>query len=197
VRRGLLVVLSGPCGVGKDSVLRRVFALDPRLVYSVSYTTRPPRPGEVDGVDYSFVSEAEMDRLIAAGEMLEWAHVHGHRSGTGRSRIEAALAAGRDIVLNVDVQGGAAIRERVEGAFLIFLVPPSVEELDRRRRGRGTESAADLAVRAADAAGEMALASSYDAVVVNDDLDRAAAEVLRLIDARRAELAASEAPEAG
>jgi guanylate kinase len=197
VRRGLLVVLSGPSGVGKDSVLRRVFALDPRLVYSVSYTTRPPRPGEVEGVDYSFVSEAEMDRLIAAGEMLEWAHVHGHRSGTGRSRIEAALAAGRDIVLNVDVQGGAAIRERVEGAFLIFLVPPSVEELDRRRRGRGTESAADLAVRAADAAGEMALASSYDAVVVNDDLDRAAAEVLRLIDARRAELAASEAPEAG
>jgi guanylate kinase len=184
-RRGLLVVVSGPSGVGKDSILDLVFQRDPSLAYSVSYTTRPPRAGEVDGVDYSFVSEAEFDRLVAEGELLEWAHVHNHRYGTGRGRIEAALAAGKDIVLNVDVQGGAAVRQQMPDALLVFIAPPSLEELDRRRRDRGTDSAADLAVRAADAAVEMGFANRYDAVVVNDDLERAAGEVTRLIQERR------------
>jgi guanylate kinase len=184
-RRGILAVVSGPSGVGKDSVLARVFARDPGLAYSVSYTTRPPRPGEVDGVDYSFVGEPEFDRLVAEDELLEWAHVHNHRYGTGRARVETALAEGRDIALNVDVQGGAAIRERVPGALLIFLAPPSLDELERRRTGRGTDSPDDLARRAADAEVEMGFANRYDAVVVNDDLERAADEVLRLIAARR------------
>jgi guanylate kinase len=184
-RRGLLVVLSGPSGVGKDTVLQRVFELDPSIGYSVSYTTRAPRPGERDGVDYTFISEPEFDHMIDKAELLEWAHVHNHRYGTGWRRVEQARAAGRDIALNIDVQGGMSIRERVPDALLVFLQPPSPDELARRRAGRGTEDATDLARRAADAEIEMGYADRYDAVVVNDNADRAAAEVLQLIQQRR------------
>ena len=184
-RRGLLTVVSGPSGVGKDTVLHRLFALDPSLSYSVSYTTRQPRPGEVDGRDYSFVDDAEFDRMIAAGDLLEWEPVHTHRSGTGRSRVEAALDDGRDIVLNIDVKGGVEIRRLVPGSLLVFLAPPSLEELDRRRRSRGTEDAAELEKRASDAEIEMGYSDQYDAVVVNDDVDRAAKEILDLIEERR------------
>ena len=183
--RGQLIVVSGPSGVGKDSVLARLFEIDPSLTYSVSYTTRAPRPGEVDGVDYSFVSDAEFDRLVADGALLEWANVHGHRYGTSRARVEEALAAGRDVVLNVDVQGGAAIRELVPGALLVFLQPPDMEELARRRVARGTEDAADLERRASDADIEMGYSHRYDVAVVNDDIDRAASEILEVIKRRR------------
>jgi guanylate kinase len=185
MRRGLLVVVSGPSGVGKDSVLQRVFDLDPSLSYSVSYTTRKPRAGEVDGVAYSFVSDEEFDRLVAEDELLEWAKVHSHRSGTGRRRIEEALEAGRDIVLNIDVQGGMAVRDLMPDALLIFLAPPGVEELRRRLASRATEDPAEIARRQADAEIEMGYSDRYDAVVVNDDLDRAAREVLDLIESRR------------
>ncbi|MDP9325112.1 MAG: guanylate kinase [Candidatus Dormibacteraeota bacterium] len=184
-RRGLLVVLSGPSGVGKDSVLKRVFKLDPTLRYSVSYTTRQPRPGEVDGVDYSFVSDDQFDRLVEGGELLEWANVHGHRSGTGKARVEAALESGQDIALNIDVQGGEQIHSLMPGAMRIFLAPPSIEELGRRRAERGTEDAADLARRASDAEMEMGYSDRYDVVVVNDDIDRAASQVLDVINRRR------------
>jgi guanylate kinase len=183
--RGLLVVVSGPSGVGKDSVLRRVFQLDPGLTYSVSYTTRAPRPGEVADVDYSFVSEDEFDRLVEAGAFLEWANVHSHRSGTGRQRIDDALDAGRDIVLNIDVQGGESVRRLMPEALTIFLAPPSIEELARRRAGRGTEDASELARRESDAEIEMGYSHRYDAVVVNEDIDRAAREILELINRRR------------
>lgn len=182
---GLLLVLSGPSGVGKDSVLRRVFELDPGLAYSVSYTTRKPRPGEKDGVDYNFVDDGEFDRLVKDGEMLEWAEVHGHRSGTGRRQVEGALAAGRDIALNIDVQGGESIRELMPGALRIFLAPPSMEELARRRAARATEDASELQRRASDAEIEMQYSDRYDVVVVNDDLDRAASEILDVINRRR------------
>ena len=184
-RRGLLVVVSGPSGVGKDTVLHRLFQLDKSLTYSVSYTTRPARPHEVDGVDYSFVSDAAFDRMAREGELLEWANVHNHRSGTGRERVQAALAHGRDLVLNIDVQGGAAVRRLFPDALLIFLAPPSLEELTRRRAARGTESPAEIARRARDAETEMGYADQYDAVVVNDDVERAAHEVLALIQRRR------------
>jgi guanylate kinase len=186
-RRGQLIVVSGPSGVGKDTVLRRVFELDPSIGYSVSYTTRSPRPGESDGVDYTFLGDAEFDRMIAEGELLEWARVHNHRYGTGWRRVEEARDAGRDIALNIDVQGGMSIRAKVPDALLIFLLPPSGDELARRRSGRGTEDATDLAQRAADAENEIGYADRYDAVVVNDDVDRAAAEVLHLIQQRRKE----------
>lgn len=184
-RRGLLVVLSGPSAVGKDSVLKRVFQLDPSLKYSVSYTTRQPRPGEVDGVDYSFVSDEEFDRLVEGGELLEWAHVHGHRSGTGKARVEAALESGEHIALNIDVQGAEQIHQLLPGALRIFLAPPSMEELARRRAERATEDAADLARRASDAEIEMGYSDRYDVVVVNDDIDRAASQVLDVINRRR------------
>ncbi|HEV3235169.1 MAG TPA: guanylate kinase [Candidatus Dormibacteraeota bacterium] len=184
-RRGLLVVLSGPSGVGKDSVLKRVFELDPSLSYSVSYTTRQPRPGEEDGVDYTFVSDEDFDRLVDGGQLLEWANVHGHRSGTGRARVEAALESGRDIALNIDVQGGEQIHQLVPGALRIFLAPPSMEELARRRSERATEDAADLARRASDAEMEMGYSDRYDVVVVNDDIDRAASQILDVINRRR------------
>jgi guanylate kinase len=183
--RGHLLVLSGPSGVGKDSVLREIFRRDPSISYSVSYTTRPPRPGEQDGVDYSFVSDEAFDDLEERGEMLEWARVHNHRYGTSRQRVEQALETGHDIALNIDVQGGMALRERVPDAFLVFLAPPSLEELTRRRLARGTEDAADLARREADARIEMGYADRYDAVVVNEDVGRTAVEVLRLLDNRR------------
>jgi guanylate kinase len=185
--RGLLVVVSGPSGVGKDSVLRRLFELDPSLTYSVSYTTRAPRPGEVEDVDYTFVSDDEFDRLVAAGAFLEWANVHNHRSGTARQRIEDALVAGRDIALNIDVQGGETLRKLMPEALTIFLAPPSAEELARRRVGRGTEDEAEIARRAADAEIEMGYSDRYDAVVVNDEIDRAAHEILDLINRRRQE----------
>lgn len=184
-RRGLLVVVSGPSGVGKDTVLQRLFGLDPSLSYSVSYTTRQPRPGEVDGRDYSFLTEARFDAMVAGGELLEWEPVHTHRSGTGRRRVEDALDAGRDIVLNIDVKGGLRIRALLPDAILVFLVPPSLEELERRRRGRGTEDEAELTRRAADAEIEMGYSPQYDVTVVNDDVEQAAKEILDLIQERR------------
>jgi guanylate kinase len=182
---GLLTVVSGPSGVGKDSVLQRVFKLDPSLAYSVSYTTRQPRAGEVDGVDYRFVSDSEFDRMVEEGQMLEWANVHGHRSGTGRAQLEKALAEGRSVVLNIDVQGARSVRREMPAAFLLFLVPPNRDELRRRLAARGTEDPAEIARRQADAEIEMGYSDQYDAVVVNEDLDRAAREVLDLIHERR------------
>ena len=183
--RGLLVVVSGPSGVGKDSLLKRIFRLDPGLIYSVSYTTRQPRAAEVDGVDYHFVSDDEFDRMIDAGEMLEWANVHAHRSGTGRAPLEEVLGQGHAVVLNIDVQGGMAVRRAMPDAFLIFLAPPNQPELRRRLAARGTEDPGEIARRQADAEIEMGYSDQYDAVVVNDDLDRAAREVLDLIHERR------------
>ena len=178
-------MVSGPSGVGKDTVLQRLFELDPSLSYSVSYTTRQPRPGEVDGRDYSFVRDEEFDAMVARQDLLEWEPVHTHRSGTGRRRVEDALDAGRDIVLNIDVKGGLEIRRLIPDPLLVFLAPPSLEELDRRRRARGTEDEAELARRAADAQIEMGYSDQYDAVVVNDDVERAAKEILDLIQQRR------------
>jgi guanylate kinase len=183
--RGLLVVLSGPSGVGKDTVLRRVFAMDPSLTYSVSYTTRAPRAGEQDDVDYTFVSDEEFQRMVDEGELLEWARVHNHRSGTGKQRVRDALDAGRDIILNIDVQGAELIRALMPDALFIFLMPPNLDELDRRRAARGTEDSSESARRAADAQVELRYADRYDAIVVNNDVEAAAEEVLRLIKQRR------------
>ncbi|HET6776821.1 MAG TPA: guanylate kinase, partial [Actinomycetota bacterium] len=147
--------------------------------------TRPPRKGEREGIDYRFVSDEEFDRLVAGGELLEWAHVVGHRSGTPARPVEEALAAGRDVVLEIDVQGARQVRQRVPGAILIFLAPPSLEELERRLRSRGTEDEARLALRLATATAEMAQQPEFDHVVVNDRLDQATAQVEAIIQASR------------
>lgn len=180
-----MFVISGPSGVGKGTVVRRIRELRPDLVFSVSFTTRAPRPGEEDGVHYRFVSETEFDRMIEAGELLEWASVFGHRSGTSLSEVHGALADGRDVLKEMDVQGAAQIRERMPQAVLIFLAPPSDEELARRLRERGTEEGPALERRLAEARRELAQATWFDHIVMNDELEGAVGRVLAIIDAGR------------
>jgi guanylate kinase len=185
IRTGTLLVLAGPSGVGKGSIVRELVARDPTISLSVSVTTRPPRPGEVDGVDYFFVDEDAFDRMVEAGELLEWAEIVGHRSGTPRGFVEDRLAEGRDVLLEIDVVGASQVRERVPGAILIFVEPPSLEELERRLRGRGTETEEAIRLRLETAAWELTQRSWFDQVVVNDELERAADAVTAIIEASR------------
>jgi guanylate kinase len=184
-RPGLLIVISGPSGVGKDTVIKRLLELDPNLTYSVSYTTRPSRTGEVDGINYRFASRQEFERLIAAGAFLEYATYDGNLYGTPIAQLDEVRAAGRDIVLKIDVQGAEQVRKRAPDALRIFLAPPSMDELLRRRTERHTESQEDQSSRQRIANEEMALASHFDHVVVNDDIERAAREILAIIQAAR------------
>jgi guanylate kinase len=185
IRTGTLFVLAGPSGVGKGSVVRELVAKDPSLSLSVSVTTRPPRPGEVDGVDYFFVDEDAFARMVEAGELLEWAEIVGHRSGTPKGFVEDRLGEGRDVILEIDVVGASQVRERVPDSVLIFLEPPSLEELERRLRGRGTETEEAIRLRLQTAAWELEQRSWFDHVVVNDDLERAAGLVAAIIDSSR------------
>jgi guanylate kinase len=183
---GRLIVLSGPSGVGKDTVLHELRTLEPDLRYSVSYTTRAPRPGEVDGVAYSFIDRDQFLAMAERGEFLEWAEVHGHLYGTSEARVKDALDRGEDIVLKIDVQGAAWIRPRVAGAIFIFLLPPSEEELRRRLVGRDTEDEASRELRFRNAVAELADGAAYDHRVVNDDVGPAAREILDIVRSRRA-----------
>jgi guanylate kinase len=168
--------------VGKGTVVRRLLDLKPHLVLSVSCTTRPPRPGEVDGRDYHFVSSEEFDELIEAGAFLEWAEVFAHRYGTLTEPVVEALEGGRDVILEIDVQGASRVRAGMPQAALIFLAPPSFEDLVERIRGRHTENEAEIARRLAAARWEMDQATWFDHVVVNDQVDRAAAQVAAIIE---------------
>jgi guanylate kinase len=185
-RTGLLIVISGPSGVGKDTVLRRLFELAPQLKYSVSYTTRPPRPGEVDGHSYTFVGESEFLRLIEKREFLEWAKVYDHYYGTSRQRVEEALERAEDIILKIDVQGATFVRKRRPDGLFIFITPPSTEELLNRLTGRNTESPQALALRQKEALIELGLAKDYEHVVCNREVDQTAKEILEMIAAEHA-----------
>jgi len=181
--RGRLVVLAGPSGVGKSTVVTALRPRLPSLYFSVSVTTRAPRPGEVDGRDYHFVSDAEFDRMIADGDLLEWAEIHGgiHRSGTPREPIERRLSAGLPALVEVDLAGARNLRRAMPEAFLVFLSPPSWEALVERLVGRGTEPPEVVERRLRTAREELAAQSEFDAVVVNTDLRSAAEDLLKLI----------------
>ena len=184
-KRGLLIVISGPSGVGKDTLIKRLLDLDRNLRYSVSCTTRAPRPNEVDGVDYTFVSRERFQQLVDEGAFLEYATYNGNLYGTLAERVERARADGHDIVLKIEVQGAEQVRKRVPDAILIFVVPPSVDELVRRQVKRNTETTQDMTARREIATKEMEYSSRYDYVVVNDELEHAVAEVLRIIQQAR------------
>jgi len=179
-----LLVLAGPTAVGKGTVSAYIREHYPDVALSVSATTRKPRPGEVDGVHYFFVSDAEFDRKIASGELLEWAVVHNsYRYGTPRPPIDEALAAGKRVMLEIDLQGARQVREVMPEALLVFLLPPSWEELVRRLLGRGTESPEEQQRRLETAKIELAAQEEFDARVVNTEVGQAAAEVVELMDA--------------
>ena len=179
--RGLLVVISGPSGVGKDTIIKRLLELDPNLTYSVSCTTRAPRPGEVDGVHYRFVTRKKFEELVKKDHFLEHATYNGHLYGTPARPVAEARAAGHDILLKIEVQGAQQVRKRVSDGIFIFIAPPNEKELARRQELRGGESDRDMTERLRIAEKEMAYARDYDQVVVNDDLDRAIAELLEII----------------
>ena len=182
---GLLIVISGPGGVGKDTLIAELLRRDPRLRFAISYTTRPRRDYEVDGVDYAFVDESEFRRLLAAGEMVEHEQVNGYLYGTSRSRVEEAQERGCDIVLKPEVRGAEQIRRQRPDGLFIFLAPPSMEELMRRRRHRGSESEEVMEARQRLAELEMSFANRYDHVVVNDTLERAVEATASIIEQRR------------
>lgn len=181
-RSARLFVVSGPSGVGKGTLVAKVRGDRPSLGLTVSATTRPPRPGEVDGVSYFFMDDAEFSRRVSQGEFLEWANVHGHRYGTLLSEVRRNLAEGRSLILEIDVQGGLNVRRIHPDAVLVFIEPPSMDELERRLRGRGTEDEASIECRLENVRREMEMAASYDVRIVNDDLTRASEELERTID---------------
>jgi guanylate kinase len=185
-RRGLLLVLSSPSGAGKTTLARRLLGADPLLRMSVSVTTRPPRPGEVDGRDYRFIDAAEFARLLAAGELLEWAEVHGNRYATPKAGVLAALQAGNDVLFDIDWQGARQIRDRMgEDVVSVFILPPEGQALERRLRSRAQDSEEVVEQRMAAAAAEIAHWGEYDYVIVNADLERSLAGLTAILAAER------------
>ncbi len=186
--RALFVVLSGPSGAGKDTLLRGLLARDDRVHGVVTAKTRPRRPGEEDGVHHHFLSESEFKALVEAGEFLEYAEVYGHRSGVLRAPVRQALARGATVVARTDLQGARSLRRRVPGALLIFVTVPDLATLERRLRARGDVSEDDIRQRLSHARSEMAAAVEFDSVVVNREGAEAAAidEVLGILQRERA-----------
>jgi guanylate kinase len=180
---GRVIVLSGPSAVGKSTVVRCLRERIPDLYFSVSATTRAPRPGEVDGVDYTFVTPARFQELIDHGALLEWADIHGglHRSGTPAQPVREAMAAGRPVLIEVDLAGAVAVKTAMPEATTVFLAPPSWDVLEQRLRGRGTETDEVIARRLATARTELAAQNAFDEVVVNRQLEFACSELVSLL----------------
>lgn len=182
-KRGKLLVLSGPSGCGKGTVLRSLMAGREDMAFSVSATTRAPRPGEVDGREYYFVSRERFEEMVEQGELLEHAEFVGNCYGTPKAPVLQQLEAGRHVLLDIEVQGAAQVKRAMPEAVLVFLIPPSLEELERRLRGRGTETEEKIQQRLKTAEYEMTLAGEYDYTVVNDEVARAAAELAEILKA--------------
>lgn len=189
---GILFVVSSPSGGGKGTLVQRVLKAVANLSYSVSYTTRTPRNGEVNGREYFFVTTEAFQQMIAADEFLEWAPVHGKQYGTGRSQVTREISAGRDIILEVDVQGAASVRNLTTDSVSIFILPPSFEVLRQRLVARGTDSAEELELRLRNAPQELKNYAAFDYVIINDDAECAAAQLASIIYAERARLSRQE-----
>ncbi len=185
-RRGLLLILSSPSGAGKSTLTKRLMAWDPSIRFSVSATTRPPRPGEVDGRDYYFRSRPEFEALVASGQMLEHAEVFGNLYGSPRAPVETAMIEGRDTVFDIDWQGGQQIKQAMrDDVVSIFILPPSIAELELRLRGRGQDSDEVIAGRMAKSRDEISHWAEYDYVLVNSDRDRAEDDLRAIVVAER------------
>ena len=182
---GMLLVVSGPSGVGKGTIVKRIMENDPSIVFSVSATTRAPREGEVNHRDYHFVTEAEYDELVAQDAFLEHAEVHGHRYGTLKSEVEKRIADGQNVLLDIDTQGALQVMDKASDAVSVFILPPSFQELERRLRGRQTETEADILRRLANARAEVKLLPRYTYALVNDDLDQACRTMEHIVKAEK------------
>ncbi len=181
MRTGKLFVLSGPSGVGKGTLREHALNNAPNLKYSISCTTRKPREGETDGIEYRFIERTKFQEYISQGLFLEYAHVHEDYYGTLKRDVMSELESGHDVLLEIDVQGALQVKEKLPEAVLIFVAPPSVEVLTQRLKGRGTENAESLNVRLSNALKEIALKDKYDYVIVNDDLNSACNELRKII----------------
>ncbi len=185
-RRGLMFVLSSPSGAGKSTISRMLLDVDPGVTMSVSATTRPIRSGEVDGVDYNFVSLDRFREMVAAGDFLEWAHVFGHRYGTPHEPVEKALSEGRDVLFDIDWQGAQQLFQQAGGDVVrVFIFPPSLTELERRLRARGTDSDVVINARMERATSEISHWDGYEYVLVNDDAEACFQSVKTILDAER------------
>jgi guanylate kinase len=182
MRTGNLFIISGPSGAGKGTLVRELTERVADAWVSVSVTTRAPRPGEIEGSHYFFASDDEFDALLKSNGLLEWAEVHGNRYGTPRAAVEAQVATGRQVILEIDPQGAFQVKSLVDGSVLVFVMPPSWEELQRRLEGRGSETKTQVETRLVTAKRELELVGEYDHVVINDDVSRAATELVAIID---------------
>ena len=183
-RRGGLIVISAPSGAGKTTLVHNALASHNGLAFSISYTTRPPRPRERNGVDYCFVTEGEFQDMISNDEFLEWARVFGRWYGTSRASVESLRAAGKTVLLEIDWQGAEQIRQREPSAVSVFILPPSRAELERRLRGRGTDTKENIGRRLREAVTDMAQWEKFDYVLINEDVDTAVSEFKAILDGR-------------
>jgi guanylate kinase len=185
-RRGLMFILSSPSGAGKTTLSRMLLAADPEIKLSVSATTRPPRPGEIDGVHYHFVSPETFDRMVEEDDFYEWAHVFGHRYGTPKGLIRAALKEGQDFLFDIDWQGTQQLYQKdQQDVVRVFILPPSIDELHRRLKGRATDSADVIAARMERARAEISHWDGYDYVIINDDVNVCFDKVRAILEAER------------
>lgn len=187
--KGIPFIVSAPSGAGKTTLCKKAVAFFPDLRHSISYTTRPPRDGEVNGADYWFITNAEFDRMVESGEFLEYAGVHGKRYGTSKKDLEGLLDKGVDVILDIDVQGAEKVRERLRGGVFIFILPPSVEACEQRLKTRALDSPEEIKRRLKIALDEIKKAPEYEYIIINDDLDAAFGKLRSIIISEKAKTA--------